>query len=148
MLHQVCPPGIVLELDLPAKPQPVRMDRAQLELVLLNLAANAVQAMGDAGRLRIGLEAAVPGSVDLVVKDTGPGMAPEVVARCFEPFFTTKASGQGTGLGLAVAASMIGASGGKLSVDGPGPGCSMRIRMPRWAGNAAPAPTAAIGSAR
>ncbi len=147
MLQQMCPAGVELELDLPATPQLVRMDRAQLELVLLNLAANAVQAMEGSGRLRIGLEAVVPGSADVLVSDTGPGMGAEVQARCFEPFFTTKASGHGTGLGLAVAANMIEASGGKLSVDGPGPGCTMRIRVPRWVGDAAPAPTM-IGSAR
>ena len=147
MLQQMCPAGVELELDLPVTPQLVRMDRAQLELVLLNLAANAVQAMDGSGRLRIGLQAAVPGSADVLVSDTGPGMGAEVLARCFEPFFTTKASGHGTGLGLAVAANMLEASGGKLSVDGRGPGCTMRIRVPRWVGDAAPAPTM-IGSAR
>ena len=146
MLRQMCPPGVGLELDLPGTPQAVRMDRAQLKLVLLNLAANAVQAMGDGGRLRVALEAAVPGAVDVLVSDTGPGMTAEVRARCFEPFFTTKANGQGTGLGLAVASDMIQASGGTLSVDESGPGCTMRIRVPRWAG--AVAALAQPGSAR
>lgn len=147
MLEQMCVSGVELELDLPATPQPVRMDRAQLELVLLNLAANAVQAMEHGGRLRIAVAAAVPGCVDLLVSDTGPGMSADVRARCFEPFFTTKASGQGTGLGLAMASTMIEASGGVLSVDGPGPGCTLRIRVPRWVDAGAHAPTA-IGSAR
>ena len=134
MLRQMCPPGVDLEMDLPGMPQPVRMDRAQLELVVLNLTANAVQAMSGGGRLCIGLAGPEPGVVDVLVTDTGPGMSEQVRARCFEPFFTTKPAGQGTGLGLAVAAAMIEASGGTLTAhSAPGGGCMMRIRVRRWA---------------
>ncbi|HRO26650.1 MAG TPA: ATP-binding protein [Luteimonas sp.] len=133
MLRRLCPPGIRVEMALQEAPLPVRFDRAQLELVLMNLAVNAAQAMGDAGELRISLALDEPDTVDVLVSDTGPGMTAEVRARCFEPFFTTKPSGQGTGLGLPVAASMVEASGGTLSVDDDdAPGCRMRVRVPRW----------------
>lgn len=139
LLRQACHPGVRLDLELPASPQPVCMDRAQLELVMLNLAANAVQAMEGDGLLRITLRPAGSGMLELAVADNGPGMPDGVRAHCFEPFYTTKPAGQGTGLGLAVAASMVAASGGTLSVDDvPGPGCTMRIRIPRAVG-AAPA---------
>lgn len=133
MLRRLCPPGVRVEMALPDAPLPVRFDRAQLELVVMNLAVNAAQAMGDEGVLGIGLSLDAPGVAEVLVGDTGPGMSAEVRARCFEPFFTTKPSGQGTGLGLPVAASMVEASGGRLSVDADyAPGCRMRIRVPRW----------------
>lgn len=140
MLRQMFPPQVEVALDLPGEARPVRLDRAQLELVVLNLAANACQAMPDGGRFRIALPAPAPDWIDIEVSDTGPGMSEEVRARCFEPFFTTKPSGQGTGLGLAVAASMIEASGGRITVDSaPGRGCTFRIRVPRRARLAAAA---------
>lgn len=132
MLRQTFPAQVEVELDLPGRPRPVWLDRAQLELVVLNLAANACQAMPDGGRFRIELPDHDPDFVDILVSDTGPGMSEQVRARCFEPFFTTKPSGQGTGLGLAVAANMVEAWGGRITVDSaPGRGSVFRIRVPR-----------------
>lgn len=65
------------------------------------------------------------------VVDDGHGMSEAVRQRCMEPFFTTKPSGQGTGLGLAVSASLVAAAGGTLSVDSvPGQGARFVIALP------------------
>ena len=88
---------------------PVEVDAGELELVILNLAVNARDAMPDGGTICIRAvnapdidESNLRGDfVRLSVIDTGTGMAPEVLARVFEPFFTTKEVGKGSGLGLA-----------------------------------------------
>lgn len=122
-----------VEVDLQLSPGPhlVFFDRAQLELVLLNLASNAAEAMPDGGTFTL----AVAGDADWVelkVADTGRGMTAEELARCREPFYTTKPPGQGTGLGLAVAADLAERAGGSLRVDSaPGRGTVVRIRLPR-----------------
>jgi len=70
----------------------------------------------------------------LMIRDTGVGMPPEVMARIFEPFFTTKGSGQGTGLGLAVVYGIINRHGGTITVAGtPGQGTTFTIYLPRVA---------------
>lgn len=133
LLRQLCPPAVALELEPPSSPRPVRLDRAQFELVLLNLAANAVQAMPDGGVVRIACAQAGPDWIEVAVADTGHGMTEDVRARCLEPFFTTRPSGQGTGLGLAVAANLIEAAGGGIAVESePGRGSTFRIRVPRY----------------
>lgn len=122
-----------VEVDLQLSPGPhlVFFDRAQLELVLLNLASNAAEAMPDGGTFTL----AVAGDADWVelkIADTGRGMTAEELARCREPFYTTKPPGQGTGLGLAVAADLAERAGGSLRVDSaPGRGTVVRIRLPR-----------------
>jgi len=71
-------------------------------------------------------------SLRLTVRDTGAGMAPEVMARIFEPFFTTKGQGEGTGLGLAVAYGIIASHGGTITVAStPGQGTTFVIYLPR-----------------
>lgn len=138
MLRQTLGAGIVLETDIAAAALPVRFDRAQLELVLLNLAANAAHAMPDGGRARLVLKAC-DRVLDLAFCDTGHGMTDEVAARALEPFFTTKPAGQGTGLGLSVAADVLADAGGGIALDStPGIGTTVRLRLPL----AAPEPVA------
>ena len=135
MLRQSFPPGILLELDLEPSPGLVRFDRAQFELILLTLAANAAHAMPDGGRFTIALDHA-DGTIGIAAIDTGHGMDAEVRARALEPFFTTKPSGQGTGLGLAVAANLIQAAGGGIGLESaPGLGTTVRITLPLAARN-------------
>ena len=131
MLRQSFPPGCVLELKLEPSPGLVRFDRAQLELILLTLAANAEHAMPDGGRFTITLGRTGTGMLEIAASDTGHGMDAVVRERALEPFFTTKPSGQGTGLGLAVAANLIQASGGGIVLDSaPGQGTTVRITLP------------------
>jgi two-component system C4-dicarboxylate transport sensor histidine kinase DctB len=93
----------------------VRAEGNRLEQVLVNLIVNALDAMHDAPIRR--LEVSVrerTGRVSIAVRDTGAGIAPDLLARIFEPFFTTKAPGAGLGLGLAISAGIIREFGGSL----------------------------------
>jgi len=138
--------GIALDLALPAGPLVVLGDPSQLHQVLMNLCTNAIQAMGDAGTLRVALEPAdvaterplthgtlAPGPyVRLTVADTGSGMDAATLARIFEPFFTTKEAGRGTGLGLPLVYGIVTDSGGAIDVAAaPGHGSTFAIYLPR-----------------
>ena len=105
---------------------PVDADAGALELVLLNLAFNARDAMPDGGQLKISaLNVVLSGEpeglrgehVALTVVDTGTGMTPQVMERVFEPFFTTKGYGEGTGLGLSQVFGFVKQIGGAVTVD-------------------------------
>ncbi len=118
----------------------ISFDRAQFELMLLNIAANAHQAMPEDGRFRVTARA-LPESeqVEIELADNGHGMSEEVKQRIFEPFFTTKPAGQGTGLGLSTALDMVKSNGGTLCVDSaPYAGATFRIRLPRATPGAPP----------
>ncbi len=110
---------------------PIRFDAGQLEMVLLNLALNARDAMPHGGRLEVGAEILDLTSLAITVSDTGVGMDDHTRAHAFEPFFTTKPSGQGTGLGLSTVYGVIEQSGGRLAIDSaPGRGTRVRITLP------------------
>ena len=95
----------------------VAIDAAELREVLLNLLFNAADAMPDGGRIEIATRAGgTPKTAEVVVSDTGHGMPESVRARIFEPFFSTKGP-KGSGLGLAVAYSIITRRGGKITVE-------------------------------
>ena len=111
---------------------PVRIDRSELERLLLNLVANSRRAMPRGGRLVI-QTANVPGDEAMVrisVADTGTGMSEEVRGHAFEPFFTTDAA-SGTGLGLSTAYGVVTAVGGDISLySQPGGGTTVRVDLP------------------
>lgn len=132
MLRQLFDAKVAFELDTGQVHCQIHFDPAQLELILLSLAANAQQAMPEGGRFRLSLSYPEPrAELHIEVCDSGHGMSEEVRARCLEPFFTTKPSGQGTGLGLAVTANLVTAAGGRISVDSaPGQGACFRLRLP------------------
>lgn len=133
MLHQLCGKEVRVELhSAPHAALPVRMDRSRYELMLLNLAANARDAMPDGGRLSISLhDDPLDGHAVLVLSDSGTGMAPQVRQRIFEPFYTTKPAGQGTGLGLDVVRRVVEDCGGTIEVSSePGHGSCFTLRIP------------------
>lgn len=110
-------------------PHPV-CNAGHLDQVLLNLLTNAVQAVVGKGRIRLRTYAE-RGSVFIEVRDTGAGIAPEVLERIFEPFFSTKPVGQGTGLGLAIAHSLVARHGGEIFVrSAPAAGATFTVRLP------------------
>ena len=93
-------------------------------------------AMPGGGSFTISLHRTAAGMLEITASDTGHGMDVEVRERALEPFFTTKPSGQGTGLGLAVAANLIQAVGGGIVLDSaPGQGTTVRITLPLAARN-------------
>lgn len=130
MLRQLFDAHVQVQVQADA-PAWVCMDRGQFELALMNLAANARDAMPDGGRFEVGVRAA-GGLVMLDVADTGCGMPAQVQEHIFEPFYTTKPSGSGTGLGLALVREMIQTAGGSVAVhSAPGQGSHFVIRLPR-----------------
>jgi len=109
-------------------------NRNELQQVLVNLLVNAIQAMPDGGTLTLLADdwdvAEHPAGVMLHVKDTGPGIAPELQERIFDPFFTTKRAA-GTGLGLPISASLVSRYGGQITViSAPGEGAEFIVRIP------------------
>jgi signal transduction histidine kinase/ActR/RegA family two-component response regulator len=119
---------------------PVEVDPGELELVILNLAVNARDAMPNGGAIAISARNC-PALADhdlsgdfvrLDIADSGIGMPPEVLAHAFEPFFTTKEVGSGSGLGLAQAHGFAKASGGTVRIDStPGRGTLVSLFLPR-----------------
>lgn len=118
MLRQLLGNYIQLIVQLPAGGAQLQLDRGQFELMILNIAANARDAMPEGGQFGVRLQVAgSPAMLHLSLTDTGEGMNDEVRAKVFEPFYTTKPYGRGTGLGLAVVASMVEAAHGLISVS-------------------------------
>ncbi|WP_157956648.1 ATP-binding protein [Dyella sp. C11] len=134
MLHQLLGNYVQLDLQLHPEELKLQLDRGQFELMILNVAANARDAMPEGGRFTVRVETnGVPATLMLTLTDTGMGMPDDVRAKVFEPFYTTKPFGRGTGLGLAVVASMVEAARGTIDVQStPQQGTSFRIRLPLY----------------
>jgi PAS domain S-box-containing protein len=146
VLRRLVEESVRLEFNLVPRLDPVRIDPGQLEQVLLNLVANARDAMPLGGLVTIGTASVcttepitVAGIllpegawIHLWVTDTGSGITPDVRARLFEPFFTTKGVGVGTGLGLATVHGIVTQGGGHIAVDSKlGAGTTFHIYFPR-----------------
>lgn len=133
-LRLILPRTVELRIDVPAgHPIVVQSSRLRLEQMLVNLVANARDAMPGGGTLTIRL--ARGGSKEdqamIEVADSGIGMTQETLSRIFDPFYTTKAPGKGTGLGLSSLKAMVEEGGGCLAVESePGRGSCFRILMP------------------
>jgi len=140
--------GGTIQLRTALDPQlwPALLDPTQVELMILNLAINARDAMPLGGTLTIAtanVAAGMPGappevghrdSVILSVSDTGTGMSGEVLSRAFEPFFTTKEVGKGSGLGLSQVYGLVKQSGGAVRIDSrPGTGTTVWLYLLRAA---------------
>lgn len=129
-----------VEFDFPDTLWPVEVDPGELELVILNLAVNARDAMPNGGTILVRGEnlpdlndEQIAGDyVRLSVVDTGVGMSPEILSRVFEPFFTTKEVGKGSGLGLAQVHGFATQSRGTVRIRSEvGRGTSIELYLPR-----------------
>jgi signal transduction histidine kinase/ActR/RegA family two-component response regulator len=136
LLQRLIGTDIEMRLNLTADPTWVRVDRAQLLQVLMNLAINARDAMPKGGNLGIRTdrveEPEPPGAhVLLTVSDNGAGIRAEHLPHIFEPFFTTKEQGQGTGLGLATVHGIVTQSRGQIRVESrAGEGSEFTVLFP------------------
>jgi PAS domain S-box-containing protein len=154
MLRILIGEDIELRLRLAADLGTVRADPGQIEQVIINLAANARDAMPAGGRLTVETSNTLASNVSarngnsmasgeyvlLSVADTGSGMNDQVKSHLFEPFFTTKEQGKGTGLGLPSAYGIIRQSNGYMDLESePGRGTTARIYLPRINQEADPA---------
>jgi nitrogen fixation/metabolism regulation signal transduction histidine kinase len=132
------PEGVDLVLDCPPGVGPVRGDRRLLERAIVNLVENALQAVGERGRIEVRLRSTDEGRrVEVQVADSGPGLDPEIRERIFEPFFSTKTAG--SGLGLALVKKIAEDHGGGVRLESePGTGTCAILWLPA----AGPAETA------
>jgi two-component system, NtrC family, sensor kinase len=122
--------GVTLDLRIEGPIGSVAADEAQLELALLNLVTNALDAMPDGGTLTIAART-IGDRVTVEVRDTGSGIPPDVLPRIFEPWVTTKSAGRGTGLGLTITRDLIMALGGTIAVTSAGEsGTTFTIELP------------------
>ena len=122
--------GVTLDLRVKEPLGSVAADEAQLELALLNLVTNALDAMPAGGILTIAA-ANADGRVRIEVRDTGSGIDPAVLPRIFEPWVTTKSAGRGTGLGLSITRDLITSLGGTIGVSSSaGQGTTFTIELP------------------
>jgi signal transduction histidine kinase len=108
--------GVALDLKVPQTLPGVAANEAQLELALLNLVTNALDAMPDGGTLTLAATH-TGGRVRIDVRDTGTGIDAAVLPRLFEPWVTTKPTGRGTGLGLSITRDLITSLGGTITVS-------------------------------
>ncbi len=125
LLRTTAGKAVEITLQVDAETPPIEVDVAELEMALINLVANARDAMGHKGRIRVqarpgrpgeGSEASLIGYAVISVSDTGHGMSTDILNRAFEPFFTTKPPGVGTGLGLAQVYGFCAQAGGEVEV--------------------------------
>ena len=145
LLASVIPSSITIAVDVANQVPRVQLGATDLHQVLVNLAVNARDAMGESGRLDIAVAATrrdhdvcvtcheiIDGDyVEIVCRDTGSGMDEALMKRIFEPFFTTKDVGKGTGMGLAVVHGIVHRAGGHLLVDStPGVGTAFHVLLP------------------
>ena len=122
--------GIQVQVTIPDQPVDIVADAMHLELALLNLISNSVDAMDSGGRLAVRL-ARGDDRLRLEVEDTGTGIPPELLAHIFEPWVTTKALGKGSGLGLSIARQVVAGHGGTIRAENrPGQGAIFTIELP------------------
>ncbi|MFO0994167.1 MAG: PAS domain S-box protein [Hyphomicrobiales bacterium] len=133
--YQLRSGGVVVRLDLADTLPKIVADVDQMVQVFVNLFVNAEHALRTVDERVLTVRTGVEEGGDTVVaevRDSGPGIKPEVLPRIFEPFFTTKPAGLGTGLGLAVSFGMVAAHGGVLEAIAPDDqrGACFRIKIP------------------
>jgi signal transduction histidine kinase len=124
------PSTVTVKLDIPETLSPLRVDPQQIHQVFRNLISNGIEAMPEGGILEIqASEDAQAKTITISVRDSGAGIAPEVLAKLFQPLFTTKA--RGIGLGLVVVKRLTQANGGSVEVQSEaGKGATFFVALP------------------
>ena len=145
MLRSTLPTTISIRQDLAADGATIRADPSHIQQLVMNLCANAFQAMEEhGGTLSLVLrpltlsqdegELAAGDYLRLSIGDSGPGIAPEILPRIFDPFFTTKEVGKGTGMGLAIVHGIVKSCGGTITCRSTlGEGTVFEVTLPRLA---------------
>lgn len=106
-------------------------DAPQLRQVMLNLLNNAIQSITGRGEVAVSTRRGGPSNLEVRIRDTGCGIAPEYLERIFDPFFTTKSPGQGTGLGLSISQKIVARLGGTIRVQSAlGQGSTFTVTLP------------------
>jgi signal transduction histidine kinase len=126
--HEIQGHEVTLTLDLAPGLPAVMADRTQLQQVVVNLAVNALQAMGQGGTLVLATDLTEEGEIRLTVTDSGPGIPAENLDRLFDSFFTTKAGGMG--MGLPICRTIVEGNGGRVSAQNGATGAIFRATFP------------------
>ncbi len=152
LLRATIQASIEIKTETPSELHPILADPAQIHQLIMNLCANAAQAMENGGVLTIRVSNFQLDNLDLLsapdlkpgpyvslsVCDTGSGIDPEIVSRIFDPFFTTKDLDKGTGLGLSVVHGIVKSHHGNIRVESkPGKGTVFTILLPAYSEAAA-----------
>ncbi len=114
-------------------------DRQQLKQAFLNLILNALDAIGEEGRIKVTVKRHDPDLLLVQVEDNGCGISPEALSHVFDPFFTTKPVGKGTGLGLSVVHGIVAKHGGRIAVESHPCQTVFTLTLPCVTGSAEPA---------
>jgi signal transduction histidine kinase len=130
---QAAAQGVTVSTRLTSRALVLTGDRVQLEQVILNLVANAIDALSgidkEGRRVSIRTDLVNEGTAELSVSDSGPGIRPDVLKQVFEPFFTTK--DMGMGMGLAIASTIVKSHGGRIWAENQaGAGAIFRLTLP------------------
>ena len=121
--------GITVDFALAPSSAPMMLYKVQIQQVLVNLVRNALEAMADTPEPRLHISSAADAAgVTVMVRDNGPGFAPEIAGQLFQPFVTTKKTGMG--LGLRICQSILEAHGGTIEAKNAAPGAVFVIRLP------------------
>lgn len=127
--------GIVIERDFAEGDMRVSTDVGQLQQVILNILDNAIDAVGQGGRVRVSTRMGDDGFAHISLHDSGSGIPEESLKHIFDPFYTTKKVGEGTGLGLSICYSIMESLGGSVCAkNNPEGGAEFTISLPLRSG--------------
>jgi two-component system sensor kinase FixL len=129
---------VQIHLEIPSQLPEVHIDRVQVQQVLTNLVRNAIEAMVESAKREIVISAvAIDETIEIAVTDSGPGIAPDIMAQLFKPFVTTKSTGMG--VGLSICRSIVQSHGGDLRAEAnPAGGATFRFTLPLKPSETAP----------
>jgi PAS domain S-box-containing protein len=132
LAHQLSHSRIALRLDLEPDLPLINLDADKMKQVFVNLLMNARHAIGEQGEIRVATSFnEATGQEQVVIRDNGKGIAPDLLEKIFDPFFSTKAAGEGTGLGLSVSYGIIQEHRGEIQVKSePGQWTEFTILLP------------------